>query len=87
MKIFKRLFRSLNSVNKNFYEALEQGNLIDVNRLVEKDHNMVNAKFDYGLFPLLIASCGGYQDIVEVLLDNGADVKDIYVGLTVSSET
>src|SRR4030042_1560077 len=55
-------------------EACEQGNLEDVKRLIEQDVQ-VDVVSNDGWTALMIAVDGGYTEIVNILIKNGAHVN------------
>jgi ankyrin repeat protein len=60
-------------------EAVEQGDLLKTRRLIAKNPVLLNSKLDDGRTPLHIAVTGGHKDLVEYLIEEGAniDVQDI----------
>ncbi len=63
------------SMNSDLYNAIEKGNLTEVERLIAAGAD-VNADVEYGKStPLYIASLNGHLKIVEKLIKAGADVN------------
>lgn len=61
---FFNLFRAVNAGHKEIVEALLQGNA------------KIGLKDEFGTTPFLLAVSKNYNEIVEVLLDNGASPAD-----------
>jgi ankyrin repeat protein/poly(3-hydroxybutyrate) depolymerase len=55
--------------------AIRQGNLAAVRAIVEKNPGLVKSADDSGFTPLHIAATAGHVDIIEHLLDRGADLE------------
>lgn len=55
--------------------AASMGQLDEVKTLLDKEHVDVNCRDDYGITPLLTASLTGKPDVVQCLLDHGADTE------------
>ena len=64
-------------IDTPLHKACSSGNAALVSRLLQEmySHQEVNARDEQGLTPLHIASCKGYQDIILLLLNYGADIK------------
>ena len=60
---------------KNICEAAKQGDLLQVETWVEKDPQLVNFKDEESRTPLHWASRGVHMDVLEYLVENGADVN------------
>jgi len=56
-------------------EAINGGDLARVKNLLNQDPSLLNVKISSGLTPLNLASYKGKTDIVEALLDMGADMN------------
>lgn len=59
-------------LNDKLFKACENDKLDDVKELISKGAN-INAQ-PFGKTPLITASENGFYDIVEILIDNGADI-------------
>jgi ankyrin repeat protein/poly(3-hydroxybutyrate) depolymerase len=55
--------------------AIRQGNLAAVRSIVERNPGLVKSADDSGFTPLHIAATAGHVDIIEYLLDRGADLE------------
>ena len=60
-------------VHKNIFTAVREGNLEEVEKLLEAGAN-VHAKNEAGATALMFAAQDGHTEIVKVLLEKGADV-------------
>ncbi len=56
-------------------EASENGNLEEVHKLIEKDPDVVHARNQHWSTPLHVAIQVGHYDVVELLIEKGADVN------------
>jgi hypothetical protein len=59
-------------------DALREGNLGEVERLVEWDPRLLDARDDGSFPPLVFASAQGHTEVVRWLLDKGAAVNELY---------
>ncbi|KAF0689643.1 hypothetical protein As57867_018863, partial [Aphanomyces stellatus] len=57
-------------------DAVEEGDLARVKRLLKKDATRINNQDEHGWTPLYIASRDGYLDIVKCLIKNGARIDE-----------
>lgn len=57
------------------FEAVKSGNVRAVRDLLADESLDVNCRHDYGWTPLLVAAVNGQTEIVELLLDAGADIN------------
>jgi uncharacterized protein len=55
------------------FEACRKGDLEEVKRLYASDKNVINAYDFKGFTPLILAVYNQSQDVVEFLLEKGAD--------------
>jgi uncharacterized protein len=55
------------------FEACRKGDLVEVKRLYASDNNVINAYDFKGYTPLILAVYNQNQDVVEFLLEKGAD--------------
>jgi len=65
---------SSNNNNTSLFTAIENGNILDVQTLLDRGAN-VNIQHKDGYTPLIVAAANGHELIVKMLLDNGADVN------------
>lgn len=66
---------SQNMDEHTFVEACEQGNIDFVRAALEHNKSLANARNEYDKTALMRAATEGQKDIVELLIDNGADVN------------
>ena len=66
------------------YTLISKGNIEDVQDILEKNSTVVNKPNDFGYTPLHLAAEFGHIDIIELLIEYGAeiDVKGIKDGVT-----
>ncbi|MDD5424979.1 MAG: ankyrin repeat domain-containing protein [candidate division Zixibacteria bacterium] len=64
-----------NALTGEIDDAINGGDLARVKNLLNQDPSLLNVKFSSGLTPLNLASYRGKTDIVEALLDMGADMN------------
>lgn len=65
-----------NSNDERYIDACRNGVLSEVKRLLATGAANVNAQFcHYQTTPLIIASQSGHRDVVQILLDSGADIN------------
>jgi ankyrin repeat protein len=57
------------------HSAAEKGDLPKVTALIKGDPNLVSAKDKMGMTPLHVAAKNDRKDVVEFLLENGADIN------------
>jgi len=60
---------------KAFYKAVKDGNLAQVQSLLKEQPDLVHARDDSKSTPLHYAAWKGEAEIIEVLLDAGADIQ------------
>ncbi|MCJ7580275.1 MAG: ankyrin repeat domain-containing protein [Candidatus Aminicenantes bacterium] len=60
---------------KEIHEAVQQGNLSKVKMLLENNPELLEARNENDKTPLHFAAQGGFKEIVEFLLEKGADVN------------
>ena len=56
-------------------EAVKVGDLKRVHELIEEDPDVVHARTEYWSTPLHVAIKEGHYDVVELLIEKGADVN------------
>lgn len=68
------------STEQNFEWALKNGDLEQVRVIVDKDKAIANHTLPSGRYPLCMAADYGQRQVLEFLIENGADVnvKDRY---------
>uniref|UniRef100_A0A1A9VK18 ANK_REP_REGION domain-containing protein n=1 Tax=Glossina austeni TaxID=7395 RepID=A0A1A9VK18_GLOAU len=72
----KDLLQSVKEANDKLLEAAKSGNIGDIENLLnEEGKAQVNATDQYGATPLHLAAENGHTDIVNALLNEGADVN------------
>jgi ankyrin repeat protein len=73
-------------VNTELFSAVAAGNLDRVRELLATDPQAVGVKDDQGATPLHYATLNGHREIVELLLERGADInaRDDQFGATPS---
>jgi ankyrin repeat protein/L-ascorbate metabolism protein UlaG (beta-lactamase superfamily) len=59
------------------HKAAEEGNLVEVKRLLSETPNRLDEKDERGSTPLLIATLNGKKEVVEYLVAQGADIKAV----------
>lgn len=59
---------------EDFYDMVAKGNVKGVKEVLKFNPKIVDTRYDNGVTPLLVASLNGHSDIVEVLINAGADV-------------
>jgi uncharacterized protein len=62
---------------QEFFEAIEKGNKVKVEQTLRNDTNLCNADNEYGLTALGVASHFDHLEIVELLLNFGADINSV----------
>ena len=62
---------------QEFFEAIEKGNKMKVEKSLRNDTNLCNADNEYGLTALGVASHFDHKEIVELLLNFGADINSL----------
>ncbi|MCA1053598.1 ankyrin repeat domain-containing protein [Rossellomorea aquimaris] len=62
---------------KGFFAAIQEGNNEAVEDLLKADTNLCNAEDENGLIALGVAAHYGHQDLVELLLNFGADINSV----------
>jgi ankyrin repeat protein len=60
---------------KPIHKAAYKGDLKKVKRIIEKDPSQINIQDSFGWTPLQLASSKGHIEIVEFLLNRGADTE------------
>lgn len=60
---------------ENLIEAIEQGDLKRVQAIFETDEGLANLRDAAGATPLHYAAIHGHRQIVQLLLDRGADIN------------
>ncbi len=73
MEIAKRIVEA--GANLNLFEAASVGQLATVKSILAAQPDLLNTYAPDGFFPLALASYFGHEDIVDYLLNNGADVQ------------
>ena len=63
------------SQNRDFFDVARNGSVTEAKIFLKKDKSVVNALNDYGFSPLILACYSGNIDIIEFLLENGADLN------------
>lgn len=71
------LSQKLTQSIQSLYEACQSGNLKNVLNILKNQKTLINRPNENGDFPLHIACLQGNLDVIEVLLQNGADVAKI----------
>ena len=73
-----RLFASMGKGGSKIHEAVKRNVKYKVIKILSKNRAGLNERDLYGETPLLIASCNGYVEIVNILLEYGAhpDIAD-----------
>lgn len=69
---------------ENMIEAVKQGDLERVRAILESDDRLANQGDESGATPLHYATLNGHRQIVQLLLERGADInsKDSQFGAT-----
>ncbi|MGM0851444.1 MAG: ankyrin repeat domain-containing protein [Bacillota bacterium] len=62
---------------QEFFEAIEKGDKKTVEQSLRNDTNLCNADNEQGLIALGVAAHFGHMEIVELLLNFGADINSI----------
>jgi ankyrin repeat protein len=60
---------------KNMIEAVKQGDLERVQAILESDDRLANQRDESGATPLHYAALNGHRQIVQLLLERGADIN------------
>ena len=60
---------------KSIHTACEEGKLTYIKRLIEKDKTLINTKDRRRWTPLFYACATGNEELLELLLENGASVN------------
>jgi hypothetical protein len=60
------------------FKACAAGDVPKVKALLAKDRRLVNARIYYNQFPIHLAVRAGYAQIVKLLLDQGAEPRDLW---------
>jgi hypothetical protein len=58
---------------QDIFEAVENGNISYVKKILGEHPELVNSQNDNGNYPLHLAARNGIREIIELLIDNGAD--------------
>src|SRR6266568_3903457 len=61
--------------SEDLIEAAKRGDLERVKRILETDDRLANLKDESGATPLHYAAMNGYRQIVQLLLERGADIN------------
>ena len=59
--------------NQGFIDACKLGKIGDVEKLIKNDKVDVNSQNAYGKTGLICAANLGYRDVIELLIENGAN--------------
>ncbi len=62
---------------EEFFQAIELGNIARVEQSLKNDTNLCNAENEHGLIALGVAAHYGHMEIVELLLNFGADINSV----------
>ncbi|MHC4194437.1 MAG: ankyrin repeat domain-containing protein [Planctomycetota bacterium] len=73
---------SAGSHRDKFFQAIEAGDINKVSELLSVDSTLANCRDGNGATPLLIASCQNQGQIVQLLIDNKANIDDRWDGFT-----
>ena len=65
--------KSNETLNRTFFEACKHGRIDEVSKLLNSEFDLNKIVEDCGT-PLHVASMNGHKEIVEILIDSGADV-------------
>ena len=60
---------------ENMIEAVKQGELERVRAILESDERLANQRDESGATPLHYATLNGHRQIVQLLLERGADIN------------
>ncbi len=60
---------------KPIHKAARKGDLEKVKRIIDRDPNQINAQDLLKMTPLYLASMKGHTEVVEFLLEHGADIE------------
>src|SRR2546422_7058552 len=73
---------------ENMIEEVKQGELERVRAILESDERLANQRDESGATPLHYATLNGHRQIVQLLLERGADINstDSQFGATRSEE-
>ncbi|BCB03461.1 ankyrin repeat domain-containing protein [Bacillus sp. KH172YL63] len=63
--------------NQAFFKAIETGDKVQVEQILRNDPNLCNAENEHGLTALGVAAHYGHLDVVELLLNFGADIHAV----------
>jgi len=69
------LIIAIPALAEEIHDAAQQGDLVKIKSLLEKSPGLLEARSENEKTPLHFAAQGGHKEIVELLLENGADVN------------
>jgi len=58
----------------SLHEAIQQGNLVKIKSLIDEDPALLELKTEDGRTPLHVAVMGGHKELVEYLIEEGANI-------------
>ena len=66
---------SISREEEKFLNAAENGDIEEIKYLLENKNLNVNTKDEYNNTALIFSSAFGYNEIVELLIENGANIE------------